>query len=142
MTENNFTRRVDTAQRLAELRNGSKPQVEADTTPSEERDAEAFSLISADRQQKLMLELRLRSGNAKALAYSYLVAVDYDKSGGITMDFSGWDVTLGGKNLESLFSGLVAQRVSVVSELDDLHAEALLPIDATVVTRIDIRSRR
>jgi len=101
-------------------------------------ETDAYSLVSSQRQQKLMLELRFKTGNARALAYSYLVGIDFDPSAEIKMDFSGYVVQIVGRNLNPLFAGLVAQRVSVVTEQDDLQAEATLPEDATVVTKIEI----
>lgn len=103
--------------------------------------SQAFSLVSPDRRQKLMLELRFKTGNATALAYSYLVSVTLDPSQALVMDFSGYEVTLSGQNLRPLFAALVAQRVAVVRETDGLHAEALLPQGVTVVTGIEVTPR-
>lgn len=114
------------------------PAVEDEETEASEQ---AYSTVSADRRQKLMLELRFQTGNALALAYSYLVSVEVDPSAAIVMDFSGYEVKLAGRNLGPLFSALVAQRVAVVRERDDLQAEAESGRGATVVTRIDVASR-
>src|ERR1700722_19712835 len=121
---------VDSARRLAELRQGQAETPAADgendLEVEPEKPSEAFSIISADRQQKVMIEFRLLNGNAKALAYSYLVAADLDPSEGIKLDFSGYAVTITGRNLRPLFDGLVAQRVAVVREMDPIHADASL----------------
>lgn len=101
----------------------------------------AYSMVSADRRQKLMLELRLKTGNATALAYSYLVSVTLDPSQAIVMDFSGYEVILSGRNLGPLFAGLVAQRVAVIREIDDLYAEASRGPHEPVVTRITVAER-
>jgi hypothetical protein len=101
-----------------------------------EEEGESFSTLSADRQQKIMLELRLKNGNAKALAYSYLVGIDFDPSEGIMLNFSGHEVRISGRNLRPLVSGLVSQRVAAVQEVDDLYVEATSAPAATVVTRI------
>jgi hypothetical protein len=102
---------------------------------------DAYSVVSADRQHKLMVVFRFKDGNAKALAYSYLVGIDFDPSEGIVLDFSAYEVRVSGRNLAPLFAGLVAQRVAVVQEQDDLQAEATLPKDATVVTGIVVSER-
>jgi hypothetical protein len=109
----------------------------ADEIPEAENSPDAFSIV-ADRRQKLMVAFRFQDGNAKALSYGYLVAIDFDPSEGIAMDFSGYEVRLKGRNLGPLFSGLVSQRIGVVQEADALHADATLPKDATVVTAIEI----
>jgi hypothetical protein len=114
----------------------------ASPVADDEEDADpgdkAFSLLSADRRHKLMLEFRFKTGNAVALAYSYLVSVHLDPSKAIRMDFSGYEVILSGRNLAPLFSALVSQRVAVVREMDDLQAEANLPQGETVVTEITV----
>jgi hypothetical protein len=134
---------VDSARRLAELRQAQTeppaPDGEDDLEFEPDKPTAAFSLISADRQQKVMVEFRMMSGNAKGLAYSYLVAVDYAPGEGIKLDFSGYAVAITGRNLRPLVNGLLAQRVAVVREMDELQAEANLGEEATVVTGIKIK---
>ncbi len=89
---------------------------------------------------RLMLELRMASGNAKALAYGYLVAMDFDPSQGIVIDFTGYKVTLKGRHLRPLFMALAAHRVSNIQEIEELHAEATLSKEATVVTSIKVEA--
>jgi hypothetical protein len=142
---NDFRSKFDPLRRVNENPAAGDEPAEADHAPAEEEPPEAagraFSMVSADRRQKLMLELRFKSGNSTALAYSYLVSADLDPSKSIVMDFSGYAVTLAGRNLRPLFAGLIAQRVAVVCETDDLQAEAMLPSDATVVTSIGVTPR-
>ncbi len=142
MTDNRTQNRGDTASRLAELRGGGRGTVEEPGEPVEleaEEEGRSYSTLSADRMQKVMLELRYKTGNAKALAYSYLVAIDFDPSEGIVLDFSGHEVRISGRNLRPLFSGLAAQRVAVVQEVDDLYVETASAPVATVVTEIVVR---
>src|ERR1700679_2545311 len=107
-----YSSKVDAARRLAELRKGREdpdaPEEaeELELEPVEEN--RAFSILSADRQHKLMVEFRLLGGNAKALAYSYLVAADFDPTVGIRLDFSGYTVAITGRNLRGLFDALVS----------------------------------
>jgi hypothetical protein len=140
----NYNSKVDAAKRLAELRQES---AEPAATRAEEgiefegeEDKPAFSMVSADRQRKIMVEFRMLDGNAKALAYSYMVSIDFDPSKGIGMDFSGYTVAISGRKLRPLFEGLVAQRIAVVREMDELQAEANLPDGSTVVLKIEIKS--
>jgi hypothetical protein len=105
-----------------------------------QQDHPAFSLISADRHQKTMLEFRLLDGNAFALAYAYLVGIQFNPSMEIQMDFSGYQVHLTGRNLRPLFDALVAQRVASIHQMDDLQARANLPETATVVLQIEVKS--
>jgi hypothetical protein len=142
MTDNRTRNQGDTASRLAELRGGGRGTLEEAGEPMAVEAEEAkpsYSTLSADRMQKVMLELRYKTGNAKALAYSYLVGIDFDPSEGIVLDFSGHEVRISGRNLGPLFSGLTSQRVAVVQEVDDLYAEATSALVDTVVTQIVVR---
>jgi len=143
MTGDGFRDKFDPTKRLSELRRGGEA---ADAPPSsgsaaDAESPEAFSILSADRQQKVMVEFRFKDGNARALAYSYLVSLAFDPSNGIGMDFSGYEVQVAGRNLERLFTGLVSQRVAVVREMDPLHAAGSADEDSTVVTHIAITAR-
>ena len=141
MTENTYTRPGDAAARLAELRDRGKKPAEPDLLEAEEvedDETESFSTRSADRHQKVMLELRFKTGDSTALAYSYLVRADCDPSQEIVLDFSACTVRIVGRNLRPLFAALVAQRVAVVTEVDELHTEAALEPGATVVTRLEV----
>jgi hypothetical protein len=134
---------VDAARRAAQLRQeaAGAAVAGAEDDPQFEPDieTEAYSMISADRQRKIMVEFRMLDGNRKARAYSYLVGIDFNPSEGIIADFSGETVAISGRNLLPLLDGLVSQRIAVVREMDELHAEANLPKDATVVTKIEIK---
>ncbi len=142
MIDDRTRSRGDTASRLAELRSGARGTAEPPEEPmalEADEEGESFSTLSADRQQKIMLELRLKNGNIKARTYSYLVGIDFDPSEGILLDFTASEVRIEGRNLRPLLSGLIAQRVAVVQEIDDLYAEATSAPVATVVTRIVVK---
>jgi len=144
MTEDKFRSKVDTGKRLAQLRGDGTDAGTGDDGPElleAEEVVEAFSTLSADRAHKLMLELRFKTGNAKALAYSYLVSADFDPSSGIALDFSAYVVRLAGRHLAPVFSGIVAQRVAVIQETDELQAEATHAAQATVVTSIEVTGK-
>lgn len=134
---------IDTARRLAELRQeNAEPTAEhvesvAESEPLEERPA--FSMVSADRQRKVMVEFRMLVGDVKARAYAFLAGIDYNPSTGIVMDFSADKVTITGRNLRPLLNGLISQRVAVVCEMDDLQAEANLSDGETVVVKIEVK---
>ena len=134
---------VESVRRLAESRRGlgeaSPPEDEAEIVLEPEETAAAFSIISADRQQKVMLELRLLNGNVKGLPYSYLAGLDFDPTEGIQLDFTAYAVKISGRNLRPLVDGLLAQRVAVIRMTDEFQAEANMPDEATVVTSIDIK---
>jgi hypothetical protein len=134
----------DAATRLAELRAGKKPAEaasDADLLDAEESEHKAFSTVSADRMQKIMLVLWFKDGNAAAKPYSYLAGIDFNPTEGIVIDFVSSEVKITGRNLKPLFDALAAQRVQSIQEMDELYAEAEGATTATVVTRIEIVAR-
>jgi hypothetical protein len=142
MNERN-TPMVDAARRAAQLRQEaagvSVAGAEDDPQFEPDIETEAYSMISADRQRKIMVEFRFLNGNRKARAYSYLVGIDFNPSEGIIVDFSGETVAISGRNLLPLFDGLVSQRIWSVREMDELQAEARRLRDATVITKIEFK---
>lgn len=136
MTDDKFKGLVDKTRRQAVEGKDTVP--EAVGAEAEAGSSEAYSVLSADRAQKTMCEFRLKTGNAVALAYSYLVKAEFNPSLGIELDFSAHVVKLTGRNLAPVFAGIVAQRVAVVTEVDELQAEAVLGKDATLVTGVAV----
>jgi hypothetical protein len=144
MKDEKFPRPGDAAERLAELRSGKKPAEaasEADLLDAEASEHKAFSTVSADRMQKIMLVLCFKNGNAAAKPYSYLAGIDFNPSKGIVLDFVSSEVKITGLNLKPLFDALSAQRVQSIQEMDELYAEATGTPTETVVTRIEIIAR-
>jgi hypothetical protein len=127
----------DAAERLAELRSGKKPLEPAETID----DVDTFSTMSADRQQKVMLELRFKTDDAEAFPYSYLVRAKFNPGKEILLDFGVAEVRISGLNLRPLYAGLVAQRVAMIPEVDELYAEAEGATAGTVVTRIEVKEK-
>jgi hypothetical protein len=138
-----FQSTVEKAKNHADLRRprelDEKPLAN-DENPIPQEPNPAFSLVSADRQQKTMLEFCFVDGNAVALAYAYLVGIQFNPSMEIQMDFSGYQVHLKGRNLRPLFDALVAQRVASIQQMDDLQSRANLLETATVVLNIEVKS--
>jgi hypothetical protein len=144
MSGDKFRKPDNAATRLSELREGKKPAgpaTEADSLDSEDSEHKAFSTISADRQQKVMLELRFKTDDAEAFPYSYLVRAKFSRSEGILLDFGVAEVRISGLNLRPLYAGLVTQRVAMIPEVDELYAEAEGAATGTVVTKIVVKER-
>lgn len=81
--------------------------------------------LAVDRRQAhLMLDLRFKDGNATALSYAYLVAVRFNPSEGLELEFTGHRVTLKGRGLSRLYRGLLAHVVGHVQEVDELADRA------------------
>lgn len=91
------------------------------------------------RRHQIMLQLCMHKGNAQAFGYNYLVAAAFDPSVGISLDFSGFKVRLGGRNLQPLFDALINHKVSKIFETEPLHA-LVRPESDTVVTRIEVEA--
>jgi hypothetical protein len=89
-----------------------------------------------------MLELRLKTADADAFPYSYLVRARFNPSKGILLDFGVAEVRISGQNLRPIYAGLVAQRVAFIQEMDEMYAEAEGATAGTVVTRIEVKERK
>ncbi|NCY02081.1 MAG: hypothetical protein EBX36_04015 [Planctomycetia bacterium] len=89
MTED-FRTRFDPTRRPGDPGAGAAPVEAEEADGLTGPPTEAYSLVSADRRQKMMVVFRFKTGNAVALAYGYLVSVEYDPSLAIQMDFSGY----------------------------------------------------
>lgn len=97
-----------------------------------------YSVVSADRMRKVMLELRFKTGDSEAIAYSYLLSVAFNPSEGIRLDFGGKLATITGRNLRRLYDALVAQRAAFVREIASEHDEVAVPEDEVLVRKITI----
>lgn len=105
--------------------------------PEPEEPADPFSMVNlARRQPQIMLVLRKKDGNCKALGYSYLVGIDFDPSEHVVLEFTGHKVTIRGRNLLPLFKGLVAHKIGLVQEVDERTDAS--EEKATVVSSIKI----
>jgi hypothetical protein len=135
-----FVNRVASVRKTAETRRTATDVLERPEDAPQEEEA-AYSHVGPDRgPHKIMVELRLLSGKAKALSYAYLVALDFDPEGIIDLDFTGWQVRLEGRNLRPLFEAIASNRVSRIKEANSLLARTL-PEKATVVTSIQVKER-
>jgi hypothetical protein len=88
----------------------------------DEPDNSTYGWLRGIHDRAIMLELRRKTGDVKAVSYSAIFRVDYDRSDGITI-FHGRDtIKLRGRNLNtesgtrSLFEGITRHRVPYVQE--------------------------
>ena len=69
-------------------------------------------------KQEIMLDLRQRSGNAVAFAYSYLFSVLYNPSEGISLEFGAAKAVIKGRNLRALYEDILNHAATYVQEGD------------------------
>jgi len=86
-------------------------------------DLGCFGYLRGIRDRAVMLELRKKSGNCLAIAYSWIDRIEYDPSTGIHIHAGAITITIQGKNLNAeassgrrLFEGLTRHRVSWIQE--------------------------
>jgi hypothetical protein len=84
-------------------------------TTEEKKHQEAF-ILATSGEYPPMIRFKFATDNVHALAYAYLVGIEYDKSGTITLDFSSHKVVIKGRRLDALFGSLVDQRVISVRQ--------------------------
>lgn len=102
-------------------------------------------LRGRDRDRAVMLELRRKDGSMVALGYAWLVRVEFNPSGGITLRFADQQVKIIGRNLNAevrpnvrLVDGLVRHRVPWIQEANEpirLGADRR----ATVIERFEFK---
>jgi hypothetical protein len=71
---------------------------------------EAF-ILATNGEYPPMIRFKYATDNVHALAYAYLISVEYDKSAGLTLQFTSHRVTIKGRRLETLFGSLVNHQV-------------------------------
>lgn len=96
---------------------------------------QCFGVAKSNRMPPAMLVLRLKTGNQKALMYSYLKEIDFDPSEGIVLQYVSHRVTIRGRNLSAVFDRLVEHRITWVHEVDDSSG---MDETATVISGIEV----
>jgi hypothetical protein len=88
-------------------------------------DLGAFGFLRGRTDRAEMLELRKKTGNIRAIAYSWIQKVDFDPSAGITIHAGDEKIVIKGRNLNalgreqiSLLGGVIRHRVPWISESD------------------------
>jgi hypothetical protein len=88
-------------------------------------DLGVFGLFRGTRDRAEMLELKKKTGNIRAIGYSWIQKVDYDPSTGITLHVGDERIKVKGRNLNtiarsqtSLLGGIIRHRVPWICESD------------------------
>jgi hypothetical protein len=84
-------------------------------TTEEKNHQEAF-ILATNGEYPPMIRFKYATDNVHALAYAYLISVEYDKSAGLTLQFASHRVTIKGRRLEALFGSLVNHQVISVRQ--------------------------
>jgi hypothetical protein len=104
--------------------------------PEAQKYHEAF--INAENGEYTpMIRFRLESDDVCALAYAYLIAVEFNRSGVITLHFTSHQVEIKGRRLDKLFGSLVNHQVISVRQhsLTDVRPPAgECCVDALAIT--------
>lgn len=107
-------------------------------------DVGAFGLLRGIHDRALMLELRMKDGNAVAFNYNFMQQASFDPSEGITLHFGGKSVKIVGTNLGievrpnlKLFQAIIRHRVAWIQECD-AQAALSAPAGSLVIDNIDL----
>jgi hypothetical protein len=77
---------------------------------------EAF-IVAENGELPTTIQFAFDNGNVCALPYAYLVEIDFNRSGLITMGFTTRKVEIRGRRLDKLFASLVHYQVVAVRQL-------------------------
>ena len=115
----------------------SADQENIDSLPG---DYQAFRIDPQARPINGLLDLCLRSGDHRAIAYNHLYAIDFTPSVGLTMTFTEHIVRIEGRRLHELYRYLKRHRVAWIWEALE-QEERLASETDPVITKIAIDSR-
>jgi hypothetical protein len=94
----------------------------------EESEGSAFGRLRGPRDRAIMLELRRKTGDIKAVSYSAVFRVDFNPSEGITIFHGREKILIRGRNLNtesgtySLFEGITRHRIPWLQEANQSTA--------------------
>jgi hypothetical protein len=101
------------------------------------QDFGCFGFLRGTRDRAMMLELRKKTGNIRAIAYSWIQLIDFDATGEITLFYGTETITIKGRNLNnvarqqiSLLGGILRHRVPWIVESNQ---SGMLQADKTEV---------
>lgn len=97
-----------------------------------------ISAASGDVTRALELDLRFKTGDRWAFPYAYKTAIHFNLSGVITIYYSTHMVTINGRNLASLYAGLVGHTVAEIQERESEFADA--PEGEPFVTALTVQA--
>ncbi len=106
-------------------------------------DLQAFGFLRGARDRAIMLELRKKTGNVRAIGYAWLERVEFDPSQGISLFVAGQKIRIVGRNLNAelrpnlrLFQGITRHRIPWIQEADE--AAVMNAVDGTpLIERIE-----
>jgi hypothetical protein len=104
---------------------GESPEAAGCSDAEGTEDLGTFGFLRGSRDRAEMLELRKRTGNIRAISFSWIQKVDYDPSSGITLFAGDEKIRIKGRNLNqvarqqtSLLGGIIRHRIPWISESD------------------------
>jgi hypothetical protein len=116
---------------------GRAPQaVETPDKPTSDR----LKTHRGERRSHLMLNLTFKAGDSFSLSYSYLIAMKFNHTTGIELEFSGYRIHLQGRGLVPLYRGLLEHVVGQVTEIDMMADAAAEDRPPTAVYAIKVET--
>ena len=85
----------------------------------------------------IMLDLQLYNGRCVALPYAYLTSINFDRTSGLKLKYTTHEVTITGRNLDSIYSGLRYHRVEFLKEGNERYDER--PEAEPFIVRMEVR---
>ena len=88
---------------------------------TETRSSKAYATRGQNRGEEIALDVRLRTGDAWAFPYAYLMALRLNADGEILAFFSTHHMTIRGRNLRPLYELLQQRQVAWIQEGSERH---------------------
>lgn len=139
MTDSLLQRYIKPVARTAE----PTPLTLIESDPEQTDDCGAFGFLRGVRDKAIMLELRKKDGNIRAVGLAWLSQAEFDPSVGITLHVGGQKIRIHGRNLNAehrpnvrLFQGILRHRVPWIQECDEALQMQITERE-TVIERIE-----
>jgi hypothetical protein len=107
---------------------------------AEEKNHQGAFILATAGEYPPMITFKLATDNAHALAYAYLVGIEYDKSGAVTLEFTSHKVVIKGRRLDALFGSLVNHLV--ISVRQQSMTDARPPAGVCCIDGVSIKEKQ
>ncbi len=101
---------------------------------------QAYAVAGEKQGREIMLDVGLKTGDAEAFAYSYLMSVRFIRSKGLVLTFTNAKVSITGRNLEQLYAFLLRHRVSWLQVGNQAESMEVAE-DSPFIESIEIKAR-
>ena len=110
-----------------------------DQSKSKTKGYQAYAVVEEKQGREIMLDIGLKTGDAEAFAYSYLMSLKFIRKG-IVLTFTNAKVSITGRNLGQLYVFLLRHRVTWLQVGNQAESMEVAE-DSPFIESIEIQAR-